>query len=236
MDILRRYLAGSALSVQTRKNLFCTLLKGKRPMVKRFTKFMLLLMVLSLVVAVPAGAQDEAPVLRVPMSPDPEHLNPFTATTIAISTVLNQVYEGLVGLDPVSGEPVPRLAESWEVSEDGLTYTFNLRQGVLFHNVEGVEFEDGDREFKASDWVFAANYSATDDESLSSHPEWLESVVGYTEKFEGTAETVSGITSPDDYTIVIELTQANRLFLTTLGVPGIPQEVVENMEAHLNSP
>ena len=205
-------------------------------MVKRFTKFMLLLMVLSLVVAVPAGAQDEARVLRVPMSPDPEHLNPFTATTIAISTVLNQVYEGLVGLDPVSGEPVPRLAESWEVSEDGLVYTFNLRQGVLFHDVEGVEFEDGDREFKAEDWIAAAEYSVTEDETVSSHPEWLESVVGYDEFLAGEADSLSGLNALDDYTIEITLKEPNRLFLFTLGVPGIPQEILPRMSEFANSP
>ena len=203
----------------------------------RFSKFLLLVMALTLLVGViPAGAQEEAAVLRVPMNPDPEHLNPFTGTTIAISNILNQVYEGLIGLDANTGEFTPKLAESWDVSEDGLTYTFHLRQGVLFHEAEGVEFEDGDREFKADDWVAAANYAATNDESISAHPEWLESVVGYTEKFEGTAETISGITVVDDYTIEVQLTEPNRLFLTTLGVPGIPQEVVASMDDFLTTP
>lgn len=206
-------------------------------MQNRLSKFLLLFMVLTLAISVmPAGAQGDAAILRLPMNPDPEHLNPFTSTTIAISTINNNIYEGLIGLDANTGEFVPALAESWEISEDGLTYTFNLREGVLFHDTGNVEFADGDREFKASDWLFAANYAATDDESLSRHPEWLESVVGYTEKFEGTAETISGLTAPDDYTIVVELVEPNRLFLTTLGVPGIPQEVVENIGDYINSP
>ncbi len=203
----------------------------------RLSKLLILLMAFTLLVGiVPAGAQDEAAVLRLPINPDPEHLNPFTGTTIAISNILNQVYDGLIGLDANTGEFQPALAESWEVSEDGLTYTFNLRQGVMFHEAAGVEFEDGDREFKADDWVAAANYATTDDESISAHPEWLESVVGYAEKFDGSAETIFGITVVDDYTIEMQLTKPNRLFLLTLGVPGIPQEVVANMGDFINTP
>src|SRR5690606_21088540 len=121
----------------------------------------------------------------------------------AISNILNNVYDGLIGLDADTGEFTPALAESWEVSEDGLTYTFHLRQGVMFHDIEGVEWEDGDREFKAEDWLAAANYSATDDETVSAHPEWLETIVAYAEKVAGDAETISGIVAPDDYTIEI---------------------------------
>src|SRR5688572_30760413 len=127
----------------------------------RLSKLVVLLMALTLLIGVvPTGAQDGAAILRLPMSPDPEHLNPFTGTTIAISNILNNVYDGLIGLDADTGEFTPALAESWEVSEDGLTYTFHLRQGVMFHDIEGVEWEDGDREFKAEDWLAAANYSA----------------------------------------------------------------------------
>lgn len=204
-------------------------------MMKRLTTLLILLIVASLL-ALPVGAQDAENVLRVPMSPDPEHLNPFTATTIAISTVLNQVYDGLVGLDADTGEIVPALAESWEISEDGLTYTFHLRQGVLFHDVPWIEYEDGDREFKAEDWIAAANYSVTEDETVSSHPEWLESVVGYDEKLAGEAETVSGIEQIDDYTIQLTLKEQNRLFLLTLGVPGIPQEALADIENITNQP
>lgn len=179
--------------------------------------------------SLPTLAQDDAQVLRLPMSPDPEHLNPFTATTIAISTVNNSIYEGLLALDAPTGEFVPALAESYTISDDQLVYTFNIRHGVLFHDIGTVEFEDGDREFKTDDWVAAALYSVTEDEEQSAHPEWLESVVGYEEFRTGGAETISGINALDDYTLELTLAEPNRLFLTTLGVPGIPQEVVAGM-------
>lgn len=184
----------------------------------------------------PAAAQDEGNTLRIPMFPDPEHLNPFTATTIAISNVNNNIYESLVGLDAPTGEYVPRIAESWELSDDNLSYTFHLRQGVMFHDTGTVEFEDGDREFKASDWVCAAEHSVTEDEEVSAHPEWLESVVGYDEFLAGDAETISGIETPDDYMIQLTLKEPNVLFLTTLGVPAIPCEVVNSIDDHINSP
>lgn len=48
--------------------------------------------------------------------------------------VSDNIGEGLTRSDFVTGQPTPALAESWEVSEDGLTYTFNIRQGVKFHD------------------------------------------------------------------------------------------------------
>jgi peptide/nickel transport system substrate-binding protein len=175
------------------------------------------------------SAQDDANVLRFPISPDPEHLNPFTGTTIAISTILNSIYEGLFQLDRETGLPAPALAESYEVSDDGLVYTFVLRKDVLFHEIDGVTFDDGDREFKADDWIWAANLSASGDENISSHPEWTESIVGASEVAEGTATEISGIKKIDDYTIEVTLSAPNRLFLINLGVPAIPQEAYEQL-------
>jgi ABC-type transport system substrate-binding protein len=190
--------------------------------------FVLVLTLLA-VLALPTFAQDDAVVLRYPISPDPEHLNPFTATTIAIGTVMNNIYEGLFRLDQETGEPVPNLAESYTVSDDQLVYTFNLRQGVLFHDVSWVEYENGDREFKADDWVWAAELSQNADETISAHPEWVESVVGAAEFNAGEAESISGIEALDDYTIRVTLTEPNRLFLLTLGVPAVPREAYEQL-------
>ncbi len=51
---------------------------------------------------------------------------------------IDQIFEGLVTLEPGGTEVVPGLAKDWEISEDGLTYTFNLQEGVTFH--DGEEF------------------------------------------------------------------------------------------------
>jgi peptide/nickel transport system substrate-binding protein len=173
------------------------------------------------------AAQAQGSVLRYPIGVDPEHLNPFTGTTIAISTILNNVYESLVGFDPKTNEIVPSLAETWTVSPDGLIYTFKLRKGVLFQQVEGVTYKD--REFKARDWLWAGKLSLNKDEKISSHTDWLEGVVGAADFKEGKAEAVKGVVAPDDYTIQITLEQPNRRFLYTLGVPAVSQEAYEQL-------
>src|SRR3989337_1407162 len=48
--------------------------------------------------------------------------------------VANAVYDYLVDIDPLSNQPIPRLASEWQISEDGLTYTFTLVEGVTFHD------------------------------------------------------------------------------------------------------
>jgi peptide/nickel transport system substrate-binding protein len=55
---------------------------------------------------------------------------------------LRGIFEGLNGLHPETGEPVPLLAEGWEVSDDARVWTFSLRQGVTFHNGEPLRAED----------------------------------------------------------------------------------------------
>lgn len=65
------------------------------------------------------------------------------ATTGGIAAF--QIQEGLLTTDPKTGEAAPGLAERWEVSEDGRTYTFHLRRGVKFH--DGTDFTAEDVKF-----------------------------------------------------------------------------------------
>jgi peptide/nickel transport system substrate-binding protein len=55
---------------------------------------------------------------------------------------LQLVFEGVIGYDPSSGEPMPLLATNWETSDDGLTWTFSLRDGVTFHDGEPFTADD----------------------------------------------------------------------------------------------
>lgn len=181
-------------------------------------------------------AQDEV-ILRYPISPDPEHLNPYTATTIAIGVVNRNIYEGLTQLDFETGEPMPSLAESWEISDDHLTYTFNIRQGVLYHDVAGIEWADGSREVKAEDFVFSAHIYNSDDDTVSQHPEIMDGVAGAAAHRAGEAETIEGIQALDDYTLQITLEQPNRLFFTAGpgGLEPMAQEAYEQLGERLNT-
>ena len=72
---------------------------------------------------------------------EPTNLDPIMTPTISSWVWIRQVYNTLVRFDH-DGNIVPSLAESWDISDDGTTFTFNLRQSVLFHNGEELTAED----------------------------------------------------------------------------------------------
>ncbi|MBX9466819.1 MAG: ABC transporter substrate-binding protein [Rhizobium sp.] len=97
------------------------------------------------VVAAPTGAQTPPNVLVVGQIAEPKSLDPHTVTATNDFRILVNVYDGLVRFKDGTLEVEPALAESWDISEDGKTYTFKLRQGVKFHdgsefNAEAVKF------------------------------------------------------------------------------------------------
>ena len=88
----------------------------------------------------PAFAQQTD--LTIAMQLEPPHLDPTSAAAGAIDSVLYaNVFEGLTRFMS-DGAVVPGLAESWEISEDGTVYTFNLRDGVTFHDGTSMDAED----------------------------------------------------------------------------------------------
>ena len=70
-----------------------------------------------------------------------QSLDPHTATSAGKREIFFNIFEGLVKADP-EGDFHPALAESYEISEDGTTFTFHLREGVLFHNGSKLTAED----------------------------------------------------------------------------------------------
>jgi peptide/nickel transport system substrate-binding protein len=100
----------------------------------------------ALAVMAPAAlAQTPPNVLIVGQIAEPQSLDPHTVTATNDFRILVNVYDGLVRFKPGTLEVEPALAESWQVSDDGKTYTFKLRQGVKFHdgsefNAEAVKF------------------------------------------------------------------------------------------------
>lgn len=74
--------------------------------------------------------------LTIGQGAEPVELDPQNITDNPSEELCFQIYEGLVGFDIVDGklEIAPRLADSWNVSEDGKTWTFHLKKGVVFHS------------------------------------------------------------------------------------------------------
>lgn len=99
----------------------------------------------ALAIAQPVEAQTPPNVLVVGQIAEPQSLDPHAVTAVNDFRILVNLYDGLVRYADGTLEVEPSLAESWEVSEDGRTYTFQLRDDVVFHdgapfNAEAVKF------------------------------------------------------------------------------------------------
>ncbi len=87
----------------------------------------------------PLGAQTPPNVLIVGQIAEPKALDPAAVTAVNDFRILMNVYDGLVRYRDGTLEVEPALATSWDISEDGTEYTFNLREGVKFH--DGTDFD-----------------------------------------------------------------------------------------------
>ncbi|WP_419775133.1 peptide ABC transporter substrate-binding protein [Ignavigranum ruoffiae] len=86
-----------------------------------------------------ASAQEQ--VLNISTSAEPPTIDPALATDSTSGSILRNVFEGLTVVSP-EGEVQPGAAESWEVSDDGLVYTFKLREGNKWSNGDPVTAQD----------------------------------------------------------------------------------------------
>ena len=94
---------------------------------------------LAMMVATGAMAKSD---ITLAMQLEPPHLDPTSAAAGAIDSVLySNVFEGLTRFAP-DGSIIPGLAQSWVISDDGLTYTFKLAEGVTFHDGTTMDAED----------------------------------------------------------------------------------------------
>jgi len=129
----------------------------------------------------------------------------------------NQVFNGLVQIND-SLKVIPCIAKSWDVSADGLLYTFHLRNDVNFH--DDPHFKGGvGRRAVASDFVYS--FSRLIDPKVASSGSWI-----FSDKVEGK----NAFTAPDDTTFRIRLKQPFAPFLSLLTAQYcsvVPKEVVE---------
>src|SRR5262245_12495176 len=104
------------------------------------TAILVLLLVLT-VAAIGVSAQAAPDTIVLSWSRNPESLFLDYASTTTASYAMAPIYNGLAGKD-TSGNVIPELAESWEVSDDQLTWTFHLRDGVTWHDGEPFTADD----------------------------------------------------------------------------------------------
>lgn len=142
---------------------------------------------------------------------EPDTLDPAKTGSGVSDLVMNFLGCSLVTYDQ-EGVTVPYVAETWDVSEDGLTYTFNLRDDVKYHDGKPVTAQD-----------FAWEYTRALD------PETASPSTG------PSLGNVESLTALDDYTLEVKLASANFPFLFALSDPGymqpVKQETFESMGA-----
>ncbi len=112
---------------------------------------------------------------------DPITLDPAISTDMTSITYITQIFSGLVRLNDAL-EVVPDIAESWERSQDGKTYTFYLRHGVKFH--------DG-KEVKASDFKYSLERACDPNTGSQTAATYLGDIVGARDMLAGKAEEPS---------------------------------------------
>jgi len=131
--------------------------------------------------------------LVVGFQQEPTSLDPTADATASIDGMLTQnVYESLT-IVAENGEVHPNLAKSWDISEDGLTYTFHLAEGVMFH--------DGSA-FNADDVLYSFNRAMAED---SVNPS------------KGIFKSIESVAAPDANTIEIKLKGKDAFFLFNMG-------------------
>ena len=140
---------------------------------------------------------------------DPLTLDPAISGDATSHQYVLQIFNGLVRLDD-NLEPAPDIAWEWEVSDDGRTYTFYLRQDVRFH--------DG-REVRAKDFEYSWRRAADPATASETAGAYLGDIIGVKEVLNGENQQISGVRVVDDYTIEVTIDAPKSYFLSKMTYP-----------------
>lgn len=149
---------------------------------------------------------------------DPHRINVFYPEFDSSVAVVNQIFEGLVQYTSGTAEIEPLLAESWDISEDGLVYTFHLRKNVYWQDGNQLFAEGESRALKAEDIVYSWN-------RVTAPETWSPM-----QDFFSTTAAIESWQSKGAHTFEVTLKQPNPSFLYMLPFPCfsiIPKEVVQ---------
>lgn len=151
-----------------------------------------------------AAAETTQDTLTLAMGSDATNMDPAAVCNVYSSMVHQQIFDRVMDVAE-DGTVTPKVAESFEVSDDGLSYTFHIRQGIKFHNGDDLTAEDVAFSLKRAGESAAVAHLLGDID-----PESFE--------------------VPDDYTVKFSIKNANAGFIASLGHTGasiIPKNAYE---------
>lgn len=161
-------------------------------------------------------------ILHLSIGSDPPSLDPIQAVDVNRGEIVAYLFDGLVRFEDDGVQP--NLAASWDVSEDGRTYTFHLRDDVFFHNGRRLSSDDVRFSFERAllpgsrsplTWVF-------------------DFIEGADAMIAGEADRLTGLRTPDPGTVVITLERPFAPFVKLMAMPAahvVPREEIEGRGA-----
>ena len=155
---------------------------------------------------------------------DPRSLDPALSTDVPTGRAVSLVFDGLSRFD-ARAELKPDLATRWEVTPDGLTYTYHLKQGVKFHDGTPFTASDVRHSFER-----ALNPATKGGRGWPLYP-----IRGAKEFAAGTAKSISGLDIVDDSTVRFTLTEPFAIFPKMLAMPVtaiVPRRTPPNFGEH----
>ena len=173
-------------------------------MFKKSFSFILMFVLLISCFLVPVSKAKEADpfILNIGWTSEPDSISPFIAYSISATEIFKLIYDPLVAFDN-DVKPVGRLAKDWSVSDDRLTWTFHLQEGVKWH--DGEPFTSADVKY---------TYETLQESGLGLYAGYLDGI--------------TSIETPDDLTVVMKTDKpkANMLQSTT---PILPKHIWEDV-------
>ena len=161
---------------------------------------------------------------------DPPTLDPHLAEDSISALFVNEIFGGLVTIEPFNFSVVPDLAESWEISEDGTVYTFYLHPDAKFHDGKPVTAQD----------VKWSLERVTNPEVQSPVADtYLDDIVGVEEKLNSQVTDIEGVRVIDDRTVEITIDLPKAYFLAKMTYPTgfvLDRSNVEGNDDWIRSP
>lgn len=152
------------------------------------------------------GTSHEPNVLRVGNGAEVQELDPHLVSGVTEHRILTALFEGISDVNPKTNEPIPGVAESWQISDDGKTYTFKVRESARWSNGDPVTAHD-----------FVYSWRRILSPALASEYAYLLHCIENAEAFNTGAITdfsEVGVSALDAYTLEVRLVHPTPYFLT----------------------